>query len=119
MTAAASDADGTTNTITYALDDSAGGRFAVNSSTGVVTVAGTIDYEVNTSHSITVRATSADGSYSTQVFTLQVSDANEGAVGPVNDSNAAANFMLENSTFGTPVGLSGLATDPDGSATIS
>ncbi|MFM7740271.1 MAG: cadherin repeat domain-containing protein, partial [Planctomycetota bacterium] len=119
ITAAASDADATTNTITYTLDDSAAGRFAVNSSTGVVTVAGAIDYETSTSHSITVRATSADGSFSTQVFTIQVNDVNEGAVGPVSDANATANFVIENSSNGTLVGLTGLATDPDGSDTVS
>ncbi|MFM7739693.1 MAG: cadherin repeat domain-containing protein, partial [Planctomycetota bacterium] len=119
ITASAFDADATNNTITYSLDDSAGGRFAVNSSTGVVTVAGAIDYETSTSHSITIRATSSDGSFSTQVFTIQVNDVNEGAVGPVTDSNAAANFVLENSSNGTLVGLTGLATDPDGSDTVS
>ena len=36
----ASDADATTNTITYTLDDDAGGRFAIDANTGVVTVAG-------------------------------------------------------------------------------
>jgi hypothetical protein len=91
----------------------------VNSSTGVVTVGGAIDYETSTSHSITVRATSADGSFSTQVFTIQVTDVNEGAVGPVTDNNPAANFVLENSSNGTLVELTGLATDPDGTDTVS
>src|SRR6185503_7052574 len=35
VTAVASDADVTTNSITYSLDDDAGGRFAIDSSTGV------------------------------------------------------------------------------------
>ena len=38
ITAAASDADATTNTITYSLDDAAGGRFAIDPVAGVVTV---------------------------------------------------------------------------------
>ena len=38
MTALASDADATNNAITYTLDDNAGGRFAIDGSTGVVTV---------------------------------------------------------------------------------
>ena len=66
ITALASDADATTNAITYTLDDDAGGRFAINASSGVVTVAGAIDRETATSHNIMVRATSADGSFSTQ-----------------------------------------------------
>ena len=60
VTALASDADATNNTITYTLDDNAGGRFAIDGSTGVVTVAnGTLlDRELAASHNITVRATS-------------------------------------------------------------
>ena len=65
ITAAASDADATTNTITYSLADDASGRFGIDSSTGVRTVAnGTLlNREANASHSITVRATSSDGSH--------------------------------------------------------
>ena len=40
ITAAASDADATTNTITYSLQNNDGGRFAIDANTGVVTVAG-------------------------------------------------------------------------------
>ncbi|MFN9943080.1 MAG: cadherin repeat domain-containing protein, partial [bacterium] len=71
LTAAASDADATTTTLSYPLEDTAGGRFAINSSTGVVTVANgsLLDFETATSHNITVRATSTDGSWSTQTFT--------------------------------------------------
>ncbi len=63
ITTLATDNDATTNAISYTLDDSAGGRFAIDINTGVITVAdGTLlDYESSTSHSITVRATSADG----------------------------------------------------------
>ena len=58
------DADATNNTILYTLDDNAGGRFAIDGATGIVTVAdGTLlDREVAASHNITVRATSSDGS---------------------------------------------------------
>ena len=117
----ASDADATTNTITYSLDDNAGGRFTINSSTGVVTVAdGTLlDYEAATSHNITVRATSADTSFSTQSITINLTDVNEGAVSAVSDSNAAANTVLENTSNGTTVGLTGLATDPDGTDVVT
>ncbi len=121
ITGLASDADATTNAITYSLDDNAGGRFTINSSTGVVTVAdGTLlNYEVANSHNITVRATSADTSFSTQSFTINLTDVNEGAVGSVSDSNAAANTVLENSSNGTTVGITGLATDPDGTDVVT
>ncbi|MFN9366937.1 MAG: cadherin repeat domain-containing protein, partial [Planctomycetota bacterium] len=115
ITASASDADGTTNTITYTLDDAAGGRFAINSSTGVVTVANSslLNYEAATSHSITVRATSADGSWSIQTFTISLTDVDEFDVGPVTDTNAAANSLAENSANGTTVGITASASDAD------
>ena len=87
ITGLASDADATTNTITYSLDDNAGGRFTIDANTGVVTVANSslLNYEAATSHSITIRATSADTSFSTQSFTINLTDVNEGAVGAVSD----------------------------------
>ena len=39
ITATASDADGSNNTVSYSLSDDAGGRFTIDASTGVVTVA--------------------------------------------------------------------------------
>ena len=61
VTALATDGDAT-DTITYSLVDDAGGRFAIDSGTGVVTVAGAIDREAAASYDITVRATSSDTS---------------------------------------------------------
>ncbi|MEQ1828089.1 MAG: cadherin domain-containing protein, partial [Pirellula sp.] len=121
ITGLASDADATTNAITYSLDNNAGGRFAIDANTGVVTVAnGTLlNYEAATSHNITIRATSADTSFSTQSFTINLTDVNEGAVGSVSDSNAAANLVLENASNGTVVGVTGLATDPDGTDVVT
>ena len=97
VTALATDADAT-NTITYTLDDDAGGRFAINASTGVVTVANStlLDYETATSHNITVRATSSDGSSTSAGFTINLTDDNtEFSIGAVSDSDAAANEVSE------------------------
>ncbi len=65
ITASASDADATTNAVTYSLSNSANGRFAINATTGVVTVAqaGVFDFDLAPTHTITIRATSADGSF--------------------------------------------------------
>ena len=114
LTGSASDADATTNTISYTLDDDAGGRFAINSSTGQVTVNAALDYEANTSHSVTVRATSADGSTSTQAFTINVTDVNEHT--PVADDATFA--VSEDAANGTVVG-SVTATDADATADLS
>nr|WP_306790067.1 cadherin-like domain-containing protein [Methylomonas fluvii] len=68
-------------TISYSLSDDAGGRFAIDSSTGVVTVAdgSLLDYETATSHSITVLATSSDGSTNSQSFTINITNLNDNA----------------------------------------
>jgi hypothetical protein len=61
--------------VTYSLTDSAGGRFAVNAATGVVTVANgaLLDFETATSHTIVVQA--SDGAnISSRSFTIAVSD---------------------------------------------
>ena len=115
VTALASDADATNNTITYTLDDDAGGRFAIDGSTGVVTVAdGTLlDREAAASHNITVRAASSDGSSNTQVMTINVNDVDEFDVGAITDSDATANAVDENAANGTVVGVTALASDAD------
>ncbi len=95
----------------YSLDDNAGGRFTIDANSGVVTVldGSLLNYESATSHSITIRATSADASFSTQSFTINLTDVNEGAVGAVSDNNGASNYVLENAANGTTVGITGLA----------
>ncbi len=112
ITASATDAD-VTDAITYTLDDSAGGLFAIDANTGVVTVAGALDAETSTSHNITVRATSDDGSFSTQGFTIDVNDLDEFDVGAISDTNAAADTVAEDAVVGTTVGITALATDGD------
>ncbi|MFO0923548.1 MAG: cadherin domain-containing protein, partial [Pirellulales bacterium] len=115
ITASASDNDATTNGITYTLTNDAGGRFAVDLNTGVVTVAdgSLLNREANASHSITVRATSADGSYTDQNFTIGINDVDEFDVGTVTDTNATANAVNENASVGTVVGITASASDAD------
>ena len=118
LTGLASDADATA-TITYSLDDNAGGRFAIHATTGVVTVNAALDYETATSHSVTIRATSSDGSFSTQSFTIAVTDVNESGITAISDTDGAADYVLENAANGTAVGLTAFADDPDGTDTVS
>ncbi len=114
ITASASDADSTTNNITYTLFNNDGGRFAIDANTGVVTVAGAINRETDgASRTITVRATSADGSFTDQNFSIGINDVDEFDVGSVSDSDATANQVLENAANGTVVGITALATDND------
>ncbi|USE37007.1 cadherin repeat domain-containing protein [Endozoicomonas sp. SCSIO W0465] len=55
----ASDADG--DTLTFSLTDDAGGLFAIDGATGVITVAGVLDYETASSHQLTVRVADPAG----------------------------------------------------------
>ena len=79
VTAHAVDPDGTNNAVSYRLADDAGGRFAIDASTGVVSVAdGTrLDFEAAASHGITVLATSTDGSTSSQRFTIALANVDD------------------------------------------
>ncbi|WP_336499686.1 Ig-like domain-containing protein [Aliivibrio fischeri] len=123
ITGLATDPDG--DEVTYALSqaDIDAGLFAIDATTGVVTLIGNLDHEVADSHSITIIATSTDGSTSEASFDITVTDADgstpgagdtDNDVGPVTDSNAADNTISENAEIGTVVNITGLAIDPDG-----
>ncbi|WP_170132316.1 beta strand repeat-containing protein, partial [Hoeflea marina] len=117
IVAHASDLDATNSTVTYSVNDA---RFAVDADGTVRVAAGAgFDYETEASIDIVVKATSQDGSTSTQTFTLAVTDVNEAPVSAVSDSDAAANSVDENAAIGTLVGVTALASDPDGTATVS
>jgi VCBS repeat-containing protein len=67
-------------TVTYALTDDAGGRFTIDAANGSIsyTNALRLDFEASPTHSITIVATSSDGSTSTLTTVINVSDiANE------------------------------------------
>lgn len=70
--------DDVTARLTYSLDDNAGGRFAINATTGEITTGNTrVDFETAAAHDIVVRVTSSDGSSQTMKLTVGVSDVAE------------------------------------------
>ena len=73
----------TGDTKTYSLTDTAGGRFAINSSTGVITVANgsLLNYEAASSHSVTVRVTDSGGLTYDEAFTINLTNVNEAPTG--------------------------------------
>ncbi|MBB4642631.1 cadherin domain-containing protein [Rhizorhapis suberifaciens] len=81
VTVAAVDPDG--GSFIYSLTDNASGRFAINSSTGAITVATStpsqIDYEASASHvySITVQAIDNGGLSYTKTLSVAIADQNE------------------------------------------
>jgi peptide methionine sulfoxide reductase MsrB len=60
--------------LSYSMVDGAGGRFAVNASTGVLSVAGAINYDETHSLQVTVRATDQSGNGVNQTFSIGVID---------------------------------------------
>ena len=104
-TATGSDVD-VGDSLAYSLVDDAGGRFAIDASTGAITVAdgSLLDHEAAASHDVTVRVTDADGATYDETFTIAVGDVNEGPVA-LDDSAATA----ENASISVDV----LANDTD------
>src|SRR5205823_4783090 len=88
--------------LSYALTDNAGGRFAIDATSGVITVANgsLLDYEAATSHAVTVRVTDQGGLTTTQTFALAVTDVNEA---PSAITLASGGAIAENAANGTVV----------------
>ena len=62
------------DTATYALTDDAGGRFAIDGATGVITVADgqLLDYDAATSHTVTVQVTDQAGNTYSEDMTIDI-----------------------------------------------
>src|SRR5690606_14597370 len=85
---------------------------------GTVKTAKLLDREVDgASHTITVKATSADGSFTTKDFTIALGDVDEFNVGPITDATASADGVAENAAIGTAVGIKAPASDADATTT--
>ena len=66
-----------TNALTYSItSQSAAGAFAINSDSGVITVANSslLDFESQSTHSVTVRVTDSQGATYDKVFTIALSN---------------------------------------------
>ncbi|MFK0689127.1 hypothetical protein ACFX5Q_13115 [Mesorhizobium sp. IMUNJ 23033] len=118
ITASASDHDAG-DTVTYSIDDP---RFAVDANTGVITRSGTgiIDFETETSITLTVKATSSDQSSATQTYTLNILDSPESiAFNTPADADPDTNQIAQDAAEGTEVGIIASATDPDAGDTVT
>jgi hypothetical protein len=98
------------DTHTYTLTDNAGGRFAIDSSTGVITVAdGTLlNYESAISHSVTVRVTDGGGLTYDKTFTITLTDAYEPLPPPNMPGSSGISYLIVPSENGA-----GLFSLPD------
>jgi len=73
--------------LTYTLTDDAGGRFAIDETSGEITVASgaLLDYETEVSHSVTVRVTDHGGLSVDKQFTLDVTNVSGSVTGTSSD----------------------------------
>ncbi|XP_065883105.1 protocadherin Fat 4-like [Dysidea avara] len=108
--ATATDDDlGSNAIVSYSISTS---PFAIDTSTGSVTVAGILDYEMATEHSVTI--TASDGTLSSsQNVTIRVVDVNDNA--PVFSQDTYTAMIVEHSSDNTTV-TSVVATDDDSGA---
>lgn len=102
---------------TYSLLDNAGGRFAINPITGLITATGSnFNYEAATGHNVTVRVTDAHGQSKDQTFTIGVNNVNEAPNAP---SGGGWSFFDETGLGSNPANSGVIAadlglSDPDG-----
>lgn len=105
-TAAASDVDAG-ESLTFSLTDSAGGLFSIDADTGVVSVAGALDFETATSHAIGIRATDTGGLTAEWTETISITDGNDAPI-----PEGVSLILREGVSASLQVG----ATDPNGDA---
>lgn len=107
--------------VSYSLTTNPGNLFAIDATTGVITVNGVIDHELATEYSVTVRAASTDGTIATKTFNIAVGNVNDNPVTAVVDTNegAANNTVAESLAIGERVGITASASDSDRGATVS
>jgi len=110
VTASSNDLDG--DTLTYSLTDNAGGRFAINSTTGIVTVAGSSLLDGPATYTITVEASDGAGGTSTANFTIDVSNmaptATNNSYGTPQATVVSGNVITDGTADSDPAG----ANDP-------
>ena len=103
-------------TYTYSLTNDQGGRFAIDTNTGVVTVAdgSKLDYETLASHDITVRVTDSGGATYDETMTINLTNVNETPT----DLKLTNVEIAEGAANGTSVGTAA-ATDADSGETFT
>ena len=82
--------------------------------TGIITTSEVLDFEAAATYAVTVRASSADGSFNDANFNINVTNLNDNAIGTPSDVDAAENQIDANEAIGSSVGVTVRAIDADG-----
>ena len=114
------------DTLTYELGGTDAGAFEFDTATGQIKTKDALDYESQSSYSVTVSVsdgkandgTTVDTTMDTQInVTIEVEDVNEK---PTFDANLATDLEIaENTAAATPIGAALTATDPDPADTLT
>ena len=104
------------DTLTYAITGgNTGTAFAINSSTGVITTLGPIDFETIPSYALTVSVTDAGALSASNTITVNINNVNEAPI--ANDDNGGPYSVLSGQTL--PIVAPGVLsndTDPENDA---
>ncbi len=103
------------DTRTYSLTNSAGGRFSIDTTTGIITVAdgSLLNFEASNSHTITVRVADASNLTYDENFTIAVTNVNETPTAVVDTATAVEAGGTSNGTAGTNPTGNVLTNDTD------
>ncbi len=106
------------DTLTYSIvSGNEAGKFAVDGSTGVITVSGTLDYETVSSYTLTVEASDGKGGTARATVTIGVVEVVDTGA-PVFGAGAYAFSVIEGAPVGSTVGAVS-ATDPNEGDTVT
>jgi VCBS repeat-containing protein len=119
VTAFATDPD-TADDVTYEIVDQ-DSPFVIDPTSGVISVApgADIDRETTPSIDVTVKATSTDGTSTTETFRVEVGDEDEFDIGPVSDVDTSDNTISETADGGEDTGITAFAEDEDATDTVT
>ena len=111
-TVSATDAD--SDTLSYTIESGNGdGKFAIDDGTGAITTAAALDFETDSSHTLTVQADDSNGGTDTATVSVTVTDVEESTTGPLSGFtlvDASDQTVLATLTDGGSVEVE----DPDG-----
>ena len=106
------------DTLTYSIvSGNEGGKFAIDGSTGVITVSGTLDYETASSYTLTVQASDGKGGMARATVTIGVIEVVDTGA-PVFGASGYAFSVIEGASVGSTVGAVS-ATDPNEGDTVA
>ncbi len=111
---AATDADD--DTLTYSLGGTDAASFRINSTSGQLRTSAALDYETQSSYSVTVSVSDGNGGSDSISVTVSVTDVNETPSFP---TETATRTVAENTASGQTFGDPFQATDPDSGDTLT